>query len=935
MHPDRWKEIKRVFDEVADLPATEQRVFLDAACPDAEFRREIERMLAADSSTLLDESPLSVFAVTDDDAHFKDKRIGRYRILREVGRGGMGAVFLALRDDGEFEQKVAVKIIKTGLGTDAILRRFRHERQILARLEHPNIARLLDGGISEDGLPFYVMEFIEGEPVDDFCRAHELSLAQRLELFRQICAAVSYAHQRLIVHRDLKPSNILVTKDGQVKLLDFGIAKVLSQDETSSLPRQQQTATQLGLMTPDYASPEQFRGEAVTTATDVYSLGVVLYQLLTGALPYNLAGLRLDEMLRIVCESEPVRPSRVFAGSTLGFAKNLSTVLHTSNGGAQSVETRPSVAPSKSLRPATRNPQMKGDVDNIVLKALRKEPEHRYASVEQFSEDIGRFLSGLPIQARAATFGYRAGKFISRNRAAAALSALILLTLVGGIITTSWQAVRAERERRLAEKRFEQSRALANSLVFKYHDAIAELPNSSTVRELLLKDASSYLDSLAEDAGGDLSLMREVASAYAKLADLQGRPHGASLGNTAAAIENYEKAVRLLESIAAHSTKSARMQVNKDLLHVYDKLRMTLSRAKENLERRNELRDKRMALLGEMLAANPDNLGFRLELTKTHTTVGNRLLRANFDEGFAYYKQHILPVLAEAERIAPEAPETEGMKIEIYSDLGWYFGEQGRLILELEEGAQAAQPYFDSALDFFRETAKLYEVQYRRDESNAANRRRFKMGICNVGISLGDAGRVEESFGYLRECLNHNIELARFDPNNLQAVFDIADSLNSIAVYHRRKRDYAKANAHFEQALEKMESVISADPKHHEAINYKLELLVQMGNTRAEAGDLTGALRLYEQAKKFAESSLTSEPSDRIYYGRVYLHAGRALIRFAEREPSPARARELWLKAQAELQRADEIVDASQALETAKQLSVIRRQLSKCEKALG
>ncbi|HEX8852364.1 MAG TPA: serine/threonine-protein kinase, partial [Pyrinomonadaceae bacterium] len=664
MSPERWKELKRIFDAVVDLPPTQQLVALDSVCcDDRELRRELEKMLAADASTALDTSPLARLAL-DADCYGADTRIGRYRILHEVGRGGMGAVFAAVRDDGEFEQKVAVKVIQSGLNTNAIVRRFRRERQILASLEHPHIARLLDGGMTAEGLPFYVMEFVEGVPLDEYCRAGELGVAERLELFRQVCAAVSYAHIRLVVHRDLKPSNILVTTGGQVKLLDFGISEVLSREDDGA----RQTVTQLGLMTPDYASPEQFRGEPATTATDVYSLGVVLYQLLTGCLPYDLTGLGLEQMLKRVCETEPPRPSTVCARAHHS-SPTLDALPHGSS-------------------------HLKGDLDNIILKALRKEPAHRYGSVEQFSEDLSRHLKGLPVSARPATFGYKAGKFIRRNRAAVALSALVLLTLVGGVAATGWQAVRAERERKLAQKRFEQARDLANSLVFKYHDAIASLPNSSPVRELLLKDASAYLDDLAQDAGGDTTLLREVALAYAKLGDIQGKPHSASVGNTAGAIEHYEKAAALFETVARRAPESGRLQANQDLLSIYKSLSTALARAGEGEERRKELLNLRLTIIDRLLAAEPHNFGLRIESAHTHMSVGKRIFNADFAEGFRYYEAHIMPVLAEAERVAPEAEETLGLAQRAYSDLGWYLSEEGRLRSELGESRETVEPYF-------------------------------------------------------------------------------------------------------------------------------------------------------------------------------------------------------------------------------------------------
>ncbi|MBC7932161.1 MAG: tetratricopeptide repeat protein [Rubrivivax sp.] len=537
--------------------------------------------------------------------------------------------------------------------------------------------------------------------------------------------------------------------------------------------------------------------------------------------------------------------------------------------------------------------------------------------------------------ARPATFNYRARKFVARNRIAVSLSALILLTLVGGIAATGWQAVRAERERKLAQKRFEQSRDLANSLVIKYHDAIANLPNSSPVREMLLRDASAYLDDLAQDAGEDMTLRREVASAYMKLGDVQGRPHGESLGNTAGAIENYEKAAALFEAVAQNSQASDRPRASLDLLTIYQKLRTTLARAREQPERRDELRSKRIAILEEMLKERPGDLSLRIDLADAHKSIGNRLFLASFDEGERYYGRHVLPILADAERIAPADPATLELRKNIYSGLGWYFGEHGRLLLELEQGDEAARPYFERALEFFRETAKVYEAQYRSGPPTMNSRRDLKIGVCNVGIALGDAGRIEESYGYLKDCFSFNQELAAFDPNNLQAIFDIGDSYNSLAVYHRRRRDYAQAVADFRQALSHMERVIAADGKHHEAINYKLELLTQLGNTHAEAGELNQSLAYYAQAKGFGEKNLTGEPGDRVQLGRAYLSAGRTYIKFAERETSTPRARELWKKAQAELQKASEVVGSAQAQESPNQLRVINNQLARSEKALS
>ncbi|HEV2705451.1 MAG TPA: protein kinase [Pyrinomonadaceae bacterium] len=906
MSPDRWNELKRIFDAVVDLPPTGQVSALDAACrDDLELRHELEKMLAADASTALDTSPLAQFA-RETEAYGADQKIGRYRILHEVGRGGMGAVFAAVRDDGEFEQKVAVKVIKSGLNTQAIVRRFRRERQILASLEHPHIARLLDGGMTEEGLPFYVMEFVEGVPIDEYCRGAGLGVTARLELFRQVCAAVSYAHIRLIVHRDLKPSNILVTAGGQVKLLDFGISEVLSREADDG---GRQTVTQLGLMTPDYASPEQFRGEPATTATDVYSLGVVLFQLLTGRLPHDLTGLRLDQMLKRVCEAEPPRPSTVGA--------------------------RPHASSSAPIAAAQGDARLRGDLDNIILKALRKEPEHRYASVEQFSEDLARHLKGLPVAARPATFGYKAEKFIKRNRVAVALSALVLLTLVGGIAATVWQAVRAERERKLAQKRFEQARDLANSLVFKYHDAIANLPNSSPVRELLLKDASAYLDDLAQDAGGDPALLREVALAYAKLGDIQGKPHSASVGNTAGAIEHYEKAAALFETVARNSPASQRLRANQDLLSIYKSLSTALARAGEGADRREELLNKRLSIIDTLLAEQPDNFALRIESAHTHLSVGKRRFESGFDEGLRYYNEHVLPVLFEAGRLAPEADETLGLAQRVYSDLGWYLGEEGRLQAELGEPHEISAGYFQRSLDYYRRVAEIYEKQFRANPEDLSHKRGHAIGIVNIGIALRDTGRVEEALEHLERGRELYQELAKFDPNNLQAVFDLGDLYTARALCHVKKREYARAVADLETSLEHMDRVIAADAKHQEAISYRVDVLLLLGNTYAEAGRLSVALGYYEQAGNYGRKTSTEAARASVQLGRVHLNAGRAYAAFAGKQSSTAAARELWGKAQAELQKAAEILERARTPESAVQLRVVNYQLRKCASASG
>jgi serine/threonine protein kinase/tetratricopeptide (TPR) repeat protein len=372
-----------------------------------------------------------------------ERRIGPYRVLRELGHGGMGTVYLAARADDQYQKRVAIKVVR-GLDSAEVIRHFRRERQILAGLDHPNIARLLDGGTTDDGLPYFVMEHVEGEPIDRFCDERRLTVHERLGLFRGVCEAVQHAHRNLVVHRDLKPGNIFVTRDGVPKLMDFGIAKLLNPDVVGDAP----TATGLA-MTPEYASPEQARGGTITTATDVYSLGVVLYELLTGHRPYRLRTREPLEVLKAVCEEEPERPS-----TAVGRTEERTLVDGTTQ--AMTAET---VSRTREGTPDRLRRRLRGDLDNIVLMALRKEPPRRYGSVEALSEDIRRYLEGRPVTAHKATAWYRASKFVRRNAVGVAAGTALLLLAVGFGVTMAVLSARVATERDRAEK--EAARASA------------------------------------------------------------------------------------------------------------------------------------------------------------------------------------------------------------------------------------------------------------------------------------------------------------------------------------------------------------------------------------------------------------------------------------------------------------------------------------------
>ncbi len=509
MTSERWSQIQGLFLQAIELPPAEREKFLIAVCKDDEFlRRELNSLLACDipDTPLVNNSFLSAnggrgtTSVSDPVMHMTGRRIGAYRLVRLLGRGGMGSVHLAVRDDDHYKKEVAIKLLKRGMDTDVMLQRFRQERQILANLEHPFIARLIDGGATDDGLPYFVMEYVDGLAITKYCAEQILDITERLRLFCLVCEAVQYAHQHLVIHRDLKPGNILITKEGIPKLLDFGIAKLIKPEQTAETALM--THSDLRLMTPDYASPEQFRGESISTSSDVYSLGAVLYEVLTGQRPYHLQPGSLADMEKAVCDLDPEKPS---------------------------------LAAGERLRR-----QLSGDLDKIVLTAMRKEPQRRYASAAEFSEDLRRHMEALPILAQEDRWAYRAGKFVRRNRLAVGAALLVFASLIGGIVTTTFHARRAER-------RFQVARQLAKAVVANVKGPLERLPGSTAARASMIQTVIRYLDGLAEDPGQDPGFELEIADAYREIANVEAHPYRQNLGQTVAALSHYQKAIAIFE----------------------------------------------------------------------------------------------------------------------------------------------------------------------------------------------------------------------------------------------------------------------------------------------------------------------------------------------------------------------------------------------------
>ena len=479
MNSEQWRTVEFHFNTLHDLSAADRRAAL-AGIEDEEVRLEVDSLLRhtgrdEDISRAIGIVP---FGVNID---LREKRIGHYRLVRRLGQGGQGAVFEAVRDDGTFDQRVALKIVKWEIDSDAARTRFRQERQLLAGLDHPYIARLLDGGETDDGAPYLVMEYVDGVPLS--AATDGWPLRRKLELFLKVADAVASAHRNLIVHRDLKPANILVTKDGSPKLLDFGVAKLMDSGGTH-------TVTGALPLTPDYASPEQVRGDPITTASDVYSLGVVLYEMLTGRKPYRIEKASATELERVICVEPPSPPG-------LG-----------------------------------------DELDQIVLMAMRKEPARRYRGVQPFAEDIQRYMEHRPVVARPDTLRYRASKFVRRNWWQSAAAASVMVSLGAGLAFS----VRAERR---ANERFNEVRQIAGRMLFDIDAQLANTPGTLKAREQLVSTALRYLDSLRRDAAGDQSLRRELAVAYGKVAAAQGSVTAPSLGRPRDAVVSLEDALKL------------------------------------------------------------------------------------------------------------------------------------------------------------------------------------------------------------------------------------------------------------------------------------------------------------------------------------------------------------------------------------------------------
>ena len=873
--PEKWQQIQEVFLQAVELSPNDRERMLNKFDSET-LRRTVADLIEADEQErgFLETSPIKFIESTNGESEMPE-RIGRYRIVREIGRGGMGAVYLAARET-DFGKQVAVKVIKRGMDTDEILRRFRHERQILAALEHPNIARLLDGGTTDQGAPFLVMEYVEDTDLIEYCRANKLALGERLRLFRKICSAVAYAHQNLIVHRDLKPSNIIVSNDGEPKLLDFGISKLLS---TEGAANDTGTATALGMMTPAYASPEQFRGEPVTTATDVYSLGVILFELLTGKLPYDVKNRRFDEAARIVNETEPKLPSAVISNYGLRLTDSKKT-------NRQASATKDQAQDQTNPKSIVQNPKsLRGDLDNIVLKALRKDAARRYSSVEQFAEDVRRHQTGLPVLAHADTFSYRAQKFVQRNRVPVVFSALLILALVGGIAATTWALIRAESQRVLAEKRFNEVRQIANNVIFKYYDAIANVEGATKAREMIVTDASAYLDRLSQDSISDDSLKLELAQAYMRIGIVQGGANLANVGNTNGAVVNYEKAIPMLEEL--NRKKPNDQPIVLQLVEAHKllgviQIRTDMETAREHFQRAVELAEN---LVNSQPAA--DSQRAKTLLANALITSARGLPRSTEPGGGVEAINKAVPIL---DSLLIANPNDEAILSQMWLAQNQLGVQYGTIADGIDRQVDSAKSFeiTKKAADHFHNAGEVAKTLMIIQPNSAVYRRDFSRSKANESTALSQIGQVAEALVIQRELLEKAERAAAADAANVDAQIHVYNIQSQMGETYSVGKQLPAARETLDQAMILLDKLIGKDGTNAELQRKKFELY---NNLAAASEDQpAAAIREIRAAYSYAQTASTLKNTNFVGFAEGKLHelTGDVYVSEAKAQPKTA-----------------------------------------------
>jgi len=829
MSSERWNRIEEIFHAALERPLPERDTYVANVCgSDEALRSEIESLLAKDANgdNTLDSLVANDLKDLARASTYSESglQIGPYRLVRELDSGGMGVVHLAVRSDDHYFQVVAIKTIRKGLASPALVQRFRAERQILATLTHPNIGAILDGGDTEDGRPYIVMEYVEGLPITIAAQNQGLSVKQRLELFRSLCSAVHYAHQKLVIHRDIKPSNVLVTPEGIVKLIDFGVSKPLAPELIpAELPK---TETWQRFMTPDYASPEQIQGRELTTATDVYSLGVLLFELLTDSCPYTLRGLSPAAAERLVCEEENRRPS-----------------------------TFPKLA-------ARTRKEIAGDLDRIVLMAMDKVPSRRYLSAQHLDEDLFRSLENRPILARKPTWLYRLSKFVQRHRTAALMACVTMMVLIGSILFY-------HRQSRIADRRVRQAAALTDSAI---SDLTGELeqPSVSTAKQAaLFQRALKYLEQLKQSSGDDPRLLVGLSRAYGRVGDLQGAPTAAAnLGDTAAAAVSYETAVHL--ALEAQKRLPAE-DSSKAVIEAYQKLgalQFSIGRANDAYDNYQ----KAVKVASNLWQQRPDDANRKRVLAHNYAGLGELELD-NFqpDKALNSFRAGL--------QILGADPTGDLDHDHLLIQLHWYLGRTLNQI-----GSQS------EAIANLQRSIGIAEGLAREFPSSAQANRIVSVVYGAVveplaGEEMLNVGAPAQAQAYARKSVMMNEASSRADNTNVQARYDLTNSYQKMGDSLRSTQPES-ASIWYRKAISLMQQMAN----HREARVWLAELDDDLAVVLTKKRDLRERLRVLREEnalrRELATTGLNS-PRYRLLLLRSYCRLSDAEL--AVRDTTEAR----------------------------------------------
>jgi tetratricopeptide (TPR) repeat protein len=800
---DYWRQLEDLFDELCVLDESTRRSTLDQRCNgDDRLRADVERLVSAYDQERA--------ANAEGRMANASRRFGAWQTIRLLARGGMGEVWLAHRADGQHEQQTALKILSPYLAAADSLERFRRERQLLARLEHPNIARLLDGGMSPLGEPYLVMEYVEGIRLDRYCDQNHLSTRDRIGLMVKVCAAVQSAHQHLVLHRDLKPSNILVTSDGEPKLLDFGIAKLIDSDSTA-----EQTVTASLFLTAAYASPEILRGQPATVASDVYSLGVVLYEVLSGKRPFDAAKLSPAGLVEAITQSDAARPSVVCTDQS-------------------------------------RRSDLAGDVDGIIGKALKKNPADRYESAAQLADDLRRHLGGQPVLAVEGSRWYVVRKFLRRNRLAVAAAAVLLLSLTAGLAGTLWQAHIARQERANAEQRFNDARKLANYLLFELYDSVGKVPGTMPVQAEMARRTLEYLDRLAAAKRDDPSLGVELAQGYLKLGTVFGRRLGLgdSLGNEAQAVATDRKALAVIEPLVREHPDN--VEARRTLAAVEEQLGATLSVIGQYAEAFGWLQ-KSAETFERISDAAPRDPRSLQDAGTAWQTFGKQLsekggyVAFDADAPLKYLNKSVRD-LETALQLDAANPATLKMLAATYESIGR---------IESEPNPKKGIESYTTALQLL---GRLPE----QERHSSQVRQLIAMMQVHLGWNQGQLGDFKTSLSNLEEARSVLDELAAADPENVGAAYRCMDVYRSLGLVEGYAGNAEKSLQYLKHAVGIMDGVVGRDTANTNYPVIRAELQGRVANLLLRAGEQAEA-RPYAEAsvsyfKKMGESPNATAP---------------------------------------------------------------------------